>query len=223
MLFFVYDIIPVTKEGIIMVAHDYERTGIKEKKNLRESREQLSKRKRREENLQITKERTAYREDVEKKYDTGLMNRSKECQKIENLLEDYYEKSSMDITCNTYQLVQGYQDYFSSYGENMTTLELRTFRKAIAKTLSISNAQSLLASQSMEEIETASSLACAQEEAILDFCVEHYECLTTSGLNSLELTGFLLNAGTPIQNIENLKEAKTKVMTLLDGKGNTSK
>ncbi len=194
----------------------YERTGIKEKKNLRESKEQLLKRKRQEENLQMTMERTAYREDVEKKYDTGLMNRDKECKKIKNLLEDCYEKSSMDITCNIYQLVQGYQDYFSSYGENMTTLELRTFRKAMAKTLSISNAQSLLATQSMETIEVQSPEATAQDDAILDFCAEYYDSLTTKGLNSLELTGFLLNAGTPIQNIENLKEAKMKVMTLID-------
>lgn len=194
----------------------YERTGIKEKKNLRENKEQLLKRKRQEENLQITRERTAYREEVEKKYDTSLMNRDKECKRIENLLEDCYEKSSMDITCNIYQLVQGYQDYFSSYGENMTTLELRTFRKAMAKTLSISNAQSLLAMQSMETIEVQSPEAAAQDDAILDFCAEYYDSLTTKGLNSLELTGFLLNAGTPIQNIENLKEAKMKVMTLID-------
>ena len=66
-----------------MVLHGYERTGIKENKQLKESKEQMLKKKRQQENLQITKDRTTYNQDVAKKYDTSLMNRDKECKKIE--------------------------------------------------------------------------------------------------------------------------------------------
>ncbi len=196
-----------------MVLHGYERTGIKENKQLKESKEQMLKKKRQQENLQIIKDRTTYNQDVAKKYDTSLMNRDKECKKIKKLLGDYYEASFMSKEENIFQLVSGYQEYLLAFGDHMTALELRTFRNSIVKTLSISEEQLFLAKQSEASMEVLGDNP--QDEAILDFCVENLESLTTKGLNSLELVGFLLDAGTPIQNSENLKEVKTKVMNLL--------
>lgn len=197
-----------------MMRKEYERTGIKEHKNLRENKEQMLKRKIHEENIQITKERTAYNIEVAKKYDIDLMNSEKEYQKTLNLLEAYqlcYLRSGSSHSSNIEQLILGYSDYFLTVGENMSALSLRDFRNSIEKTIRISRKQQPIQVEDDRE-------EYVQDTAILNFCIEYSDALEMQGLDLAmtgELINFLIDEETPIQNANNLANVKTKVRSLI--------
>lgn len=197
-----------------MTRKEYERTGIKEHKNLRENKEQMLKRKIHEENIQITKERTAYNIEVAKKYDIDLMNSEKEYQKTLNLLEAYqlcYLRSGSSHSSNIEQLILGYSDYFLTVGENMSALSLRDFRNSIEKTIRISRKQQPIQVEDDRE-------EYVQDTAILNFCIEYSDALEMQGLDLAmtgELINFLIDEETPIQNANNLANVKTKVRSLI--------
>lgn len=191
-----------------MITKHYERTGIKEIKKKKESQEQITKRKEKEKKLQRTKERATYYEQKDQYHNIGLMDPKKEYQKIERMLERYedilFSKNVIDE--NIQQLLQGYQDYFQTYGENMTPMGLRTFRNSIIKTIAISQ-QQLLQTETLEKNYT-------QENAVNYFCTMYSDELQETGLNmemTAELVGFLRDNNVPIRNIENLKEVKVKI------------
>lgn len=207
-----------------MISHDYERIRIKEKKNLRENKEQILKRKKQEDNLQLTKARTAYNMEAKNKYDIGLMNREKEYRKTLDLLEGYqwnYLTGESNPYDNIEQLVQGYSDYFLIFGESMSALALRDFRNSIEKTIRTSRRKQTMPDSS-EQIKEYQ-----QDTAILDFCIAYDKELSLYGLD-IGMTGtlinFLIDENTPIRNVENLVNVKTKVKSLLDSsKSNASK
>lgn len=63
------------------------------------------------------------------------MNFQKEYQKVKDLIENRREILSDE---NLKALISGYQDYFDTYGKDMTALVLRDFRRGILSTISIS-------------------------------------------------------------------------------------
>lgn len=198
-----------------MIIKEYERTGIKERKGKKVSQEQILKDKIKKDAIQRTKERTAYKIEVAEKYDIGLMNFEKEYEKTLYLLESYqlaYPVSMDNNHDNIEQLVQGYSDYFLTFGEEMSALALRDFRNSIEKTIRVSRKQQIKPEMGQEREEDV------QDTAILNFCIDYYDELEIYGLN-LAMTGrlinFLIEKDTPIQNEKNLASAKTKVHSLI--------
>lgn len=183
----------------------YERTGIKEKNQKRESQEAKEKKLAHDLEVQRSVEKGLYRSQVEGRYDVTLMNRDREYEKARQVLAgyiefiDYYDE-------NVQTVIEGYQAYWEMYGCVMTPVGLRAFRNGINKTIA----------RTKEEMEAARREK--QEETILDFYVNYGSLVDERGMDhdlpTFFLEEYLFSKGVSLESIENVERAKTRVKAI---------
>ena len=171
-----------------MTTKYYKRTGTKDEKKKRESNETKMKR----------EERKA---KIEHEQKVELMSQEKEHKKTTQILEDYLfikQNSSENIG----QLIEGYHEYFQTYGENMTPLGLRNFRKGVVQTIKILQKQD----RKEEYLEVDS-----QENTICQIYSNYFNTLLDSELDSELTEAFISPTLKTDISLESMEKAKTKV------------
>lgn len=189
--------------GIVsMKLKAYERTGIKEEKNLRESQAKLIERQNSEQEIKRSIELGRYRENCRNKYDLNLMNFEKEYQRTTNLLSSYrlYED-------NIGILLQGYYEYLHTYGSSMTALGLREFRKSIESGV-----------RQAWDVEKKKKREAQIENAVLDFVIECYDDIEHSGgqINVLDIMYLMYELNLNIKSEQACEEITSKIKTIYD-------
>lgn len=195
-------IISAKTQGGIMITKYYKRTGTKDEKKKRESNEITMKREEKKTKIEHEQKVASYKES--RYHNIELMSQEKEYKKTTQVLEDYLflkQNSSENIG----QLIEGYHEYFQTYGENMTPLGLRTFRKGILQTIKISQKQ---CSQE-ESLETDS-----KENTIFSIYAAYFNALFDNESDTeLATTSMSSTLETDI-SFENMEKTKTKVKDL---------
>lgn len=118
-----------------------------------------------------------YKESKKSCYDLSRMNFQKEYQKVKDLIENRREVLKDE---NLKTLMSGYQDYFDTYGKDMTALALRDFRRGILST--ISNSQKSFGGENQVANSTKKENS-SREDAIRDFCIHQGSNLEQRGLD----------------------------------------
>lgn len=185
----------------------YERTGIKEETKLKENQSKLIEKQNSEEVIRYSIERGKYKESCQNKYDLDLMDFEREYEKTNNLLLSYvsYEE-------NICVLIDGYLEYFYTYGRSMTALGLRGFRKSAEK--GIAFARNLEKRKKKEEKE---------ENTVIDFVIENYDEIEDFGeeISVPDFMYLMFELGLSSRNQQECERVTTKVKTIYDElKGN---
>ena len=134
------------------------------------------------------------------------MNFQKEYQKVKDLIENRREVLSDE---NLKTLMSGYQDYFDTYGKDMTALALRDFRRGILSTISNSRKNQVANSTKKENS--------SREDAILDFCIHQDSNLEQRGLDMgmfFSLLDFLAQNGVPAKDGDDMEKIRAKVKSI---------
>ncbi len=182
-----------------MTTKYYKRTGTKDEKKKRESNETKMKREERKAKIEREQKIASYKKSRYR--NTELMSQEKEHKKTTQVLEDYLfikQNSSENIG----QLIEGYHEYFQTYGENMTPLGLRNFRKGVVQTIKILQKQD----RKKEYLEVDS-----QENTICQIYSNYFNTLLDSELDSELTEAFISPTLKTDISLESMEKAKTKV------------
>lgn len=189
-----------------MQQKQYERTGIKEYSNKRKKKREIKQQEERKQRVEKAIARREYKESKKSCYDLSRMNFQKEYQKVKDLIENRREVLS-DKNLKT--LMSGYQDYFDTYGKDMTALALRDFRRGILSTISNSRKNQVANSTKKENS--------SREDAILDFCIHQDSNLEQRGLDMgmfFSLLDFLAQNGVPAKDGDDMEKIRAKVKSI---------
>lgn len=141
----------------------YERTGIKEERVLKDKKLKLIEQKQFEQAMRCSIQRGIYKKNCKDCYDLRLMDRRKEYKKTEDLLEIYQDMGTI-FEENIWGLIEGYVEYFNTYGSRMSALGLRGFRKNIERVIQLSR-----------EVEKEKRKEVQIDNAVLEFVIDCYE------------------------------------------------
>ncbi len=189
-----------------MQQKQYERTGIKEYSNKRKKKREIKQQEERKQRVEKAIARREYKESKKSCYDLSRMNFQKEYQKVKDLIENRREVLSDE---NLKTLMSGYQDYFDTYGKDMTALALRDFRRGILSTISNSRKNQVANSTKKENS--------SREDAILDFCIHQDSNLEQRGLDMgmfFSLLDFLAQNGVPAKDGDDMEKIRAKVKSI---------
>lgn len=184
----------------------YERTGIKEETKIKENQSKLIERQNSEEEIRHSIERGKYKESCQNKYDLDLMVLEKEYQKTENLLMAYQDLQLL-YGGNICTLIEGYLEYFYTYGSSMTALGLRRFRKSIESGI-----------RTACNLEKKKMKKAQIENAVIDFVVENYDGIEYLGeeINLPDLRYLMFELNLSPRNQQEYERVTTKVKTIYD-------
>ncbi len=194
-----------------MVEKQYEKTGIKEYSNKRKKKREIEQQEQRRQKVKEALARRKYKESKKSCYDLSRMNFQKEYQKVKDLIENRREILSDE---NMKTLISGYQDYFDTYGKDMTALALRDFRRGILSTISISQNSVSRKNQVTNSFEKENS---SREDVILDFCIHQDRNLEQRGLDMgmfFSLLDFLAQNGVPAKDGDDMEKIRAKVKSI---------
>lgn len=189
-----------------MQQKQYERTGMKEYSNKRKQKTEIEQQEERNKKVERALARWEYKESKKSCYDLSRMNFQKEYQKVKDLIENRREVLSDE---NLKTLMSGYQDYFDTYGKDMTALALRDFRRGILSTISNSRKNQVANSTKKENS--------SREDAILDFCIHQDSNLEQRGLDMgmfFSLLDFLAQNGVPAKDGDDMEKIRAKVKSI---------
>ncbi len=189
-----------------MQQKQYERTGMKEYSNKRKQKTEIEQQEERNKKVERALARGEYKESKKSCYDLSRMNFQKEYQKVKDLIENRREVLSDE---NLKTLMSGYQDYFDTYGKDMTALALRDFRRGILSTISNSRKNQVANSTKKENS--------SREDAILDFCIHQDSNLEQRGLDMgmfFSLLDFLAQNGVPAKDGDDMEKIRAKVKSI---------
>ena len=189
-----------------MQQKQYERTGMKEYSNKRKQKTEIEQQEERNKKVERALARGEYKESKKSCYDLSRMNFQKEYQKVKDLIENRREVLSDE---NLKTLMSGYQDYFDTYGKDMTALALRDFRRGILSTISNSRKNQVANSTKKENS--------SREDAILDFCIHQDSNLEQRGLDMgmfFSLLHFLAQNGVPAKDGDDMEKIRAKVKSI---------
>lgn len=189
-----------------MIEKQYEKTGIKEYSNKRKKKREIKQQEERKQRVEKAIARREYKESKKSCYDLSRMNFQKEYQKVKDLIENRREVLSDE---NLKTLMSGYQDYFDTYGKDMTALALRDFRRGILSTISNSRKNQVANSTKKENS--------SREDAILDFCIHQDSNLEQRGLDMgmfFSLLDFLAQNGVPAKDGDDMEKIRAKVKSI---------
>ena len=189
-----------------MQQKQYERTGMKEYSNKRKQKTEIEQQEERNKKVERALARGEYKEIKKSCYDLSRMNFQKEYQKVKDLIENRREVLSDE---NLKTLMSGYQDYFDTYGKDMTALALRDFRRGILSTISNSRKNQVANSTKKENS--------SREDAILDFCIHQDSNLEQRGLDMgmfFSLLDFLAQNGVPAKDGDDMEKIRAKVKSI---------
>jgi len=184
----------------------YERTGIKEETKLKEKKEKLIERQKSEIEIKQGIERGIYKENCKNNYDLNLMCYEKEYKRTEDLLM-WYQEVSIVYEENVCILIGGYIDYFHTYGNRMTALGLRRFRKTVETVIELAC-----------RIEKKKKRNAQVENMAIDFVIEHYDGIEYFGseINVPDIIHLMFDLGMSERNPQEYEEVKEKVKTIYE-------
>ncbi len=194
-----------------MIEKQYEKTGIKEYSNKRKKKREIKQQEERKQRVEKAIARREYKERKKSCYDLSRMNFQKEYQKVKDLIENRREVLSDE---NLKTLISGYQDYFDTYGKDMTALALRDFRRGILSTISNSRKSLGRTNQVANSPEKENG---SREDAILDFCIHQNRNLEQRGLDMgmfFSLLDFLAQNGVPAKDGDDMEKIRSKVKSI---------
>lgn len=184
----------------------YERTGIKEENALKDNQARLIKRQILQQAIKHSIERGIYKENCKNSYDLNLMDYKKEYKKTEDLLK-LYQDMAVVYEENICILIEGYVEYFNTYGSNMNALGLRGFRKNIERVVKLAC--------SAEKIKRKESQI---ENAVIEFVIEHYDDIEyfDEEIDDSDIMCLMYELGLNRKNQHEYEDIKSKVKTIYE-------
>lgn len=134
------------------------------------------------------------------------MDYKKEYKKTEDLLK-LYQDMSVVYGENICILLEGYVEYFNTYGSNMNAQGLRGFRKNIGRVIKLAC--------SVEKMKRKQTQI---ENTVIEFVIEHCDEIESflEKINVLDIMYLMYELGLNIRNQQECEEIKNKVKTIYE-------